>query len=351
MAVQKSKFATILMAVILLLSALIGCARVEETREHRLKVAVLYYASIRDYGWCYEGHVGAQKMTQELNYVELSESEDAGSTNASQMMRGYADAGYKVIFGHGPEFGDYIEEVAPDYPQVIFMWGDGDEKNAPNVGIYFARMYEGRFLTGMLAGAMTKTDKIGYPAAMPIPEVIRGINAFARGVASVNPDAVIYVEWIGGWINPEKEKRIALSLINEGCDILTHHSSSNATAEAAEERGAYFISYHSDMSKFGPDVVLTGVVWNWGPIMTEIVESVHNGTWDEYPDQDWWYGLAEGGVGLAPFSNLVPDDVREVVEAKKQAIFEGEFEVFAGMSDKELREIYYFEPNVAGKLK
>jgi basic membrane protein A len=255
-----------------------------------------------------------------------------------------------VIFCHSYNFGEYIEEVAPNYPDVIFMWGAGVEKKTPNTGMYFGRMYEARFLTGIVAGAMTKTDKIGYAAALPTSEVVRGIDAFAKGVASVNPDAKVYVEWIGEWYNPPKEKKVALSLIDNGCDIITHHSDSYAPGEAAEERRVYFISFGADMRKFAPHAFLTGTVWNWAPIMTDIVKAVHNRTWDEHPGQDWWYGLAEGGVKLASFSDLVPNKVRKMIEKKKEEIIKGEFEVFPGMSDKKLRKIYYFESNVVGKL-
>ena len=321
-----------------------------EEREPELKVAILHFGPIGDYGWTYEAHLGAQKMAETLPYVELSEREEACGPDAPQIMREYAEAGYKVIFCHSWDFGEDIGEVASDYPDVVFMWGAGVEKKAPNAGMYFARMYEGRFLAGMVAGAMTKTNKIGYAAALPTSEVVRGIDAFAKGVALVNPDAKVYVEWIGEWYNPPKEKEVTLSLIDKGCDIITHHSDSNAPGEAAEERGVYFISYHSDMRRFAPDVFLTGVVWNWTPIMTDIVKAVREGTWDEHPGQDWWYGLAEGGVRLAPFSDSVPDDVREMVEEKEQEIIEGEFEIFPGMTDEELREIYYLEPNVVGEL-
>ncbi len=343
---HKIRVISLLMTVIFLLATIPGCIEEEE----RLKVAVLYIGPIGDYGWTYEGHLGAQRMAGELPFVELSEREEACGPDAPQIMREYAEAGNKVIFLHSYNFGEYIEEVAPDYSDVIFMWGAGVEKKAPNAGIYFGRMYEARFLAGVVAGAMTETNKIGYAAAVPTPEVVKGIDAFAKGVASVNPDAKVYVEWIGEWYNPPKEKEVALSLIDKGCDVITHHSDSYAPAQAAEERGVYFISFGSDMRRFAPHVFLTGTVWNWTPIMTDIVEAVHNGTWNEYPGQDWWYGLAKGGVKLAPFSDLVPDDVKEMVEEKKQAIIEGEFKVFPGMTDEELRKIYYFESNVVGEL-
>jgi len=341
---HKIRVISILMTVILLLATLPGCIEEEE----RLKVAVLHFGPIGDYGWTYEAHLGAQKMAEALPYVELSERENTSGLDSPQILREYAEAGYGVIFCHGWDLG--IEEVAPDYPDVIFMWGGDVEKKAPNAGRYYGRMYEASFLAGIVAGAMTETNKIGYAASIPIPGVVRGIDAFAKGAASVNPDAEVYVEWIGEWYDPPKEKEVTLSLIDRGCDIITHRSDSYAPAEAAEERGVYFISQYSDMRRFAPHVFLTGTVWNWAPVMTDIVKAVHGGTWDEQPGQDWWYGLAEGGVKLAPFSDLVPEDVREMVEEKKQAIIEGKLEVFPGMTDEELREIYYFEPNVVGEL-
>jgi branched-chain amino acid transport system substrate-binding protein len=321
-----------------------------EERASELKVAVLHFGHIGDYGWTYEAHVGAQAMAEALPYVNLSEREDAVGPNTTEVMRAYAEAGNKVIFCHSWEFGESIEEVAAEYPDVIFMWGGGIEKKAPNAGMYFGRMYEARFLTGMVAGAMTKTNMIGYAAAIPLPEVVRGINAFARGVAAVNPDARVYVEWIGEWYNPPEEKNVTISLIEQGCDVITHHSDSYAPGEAAEEKGVYYISYHSDMRRFAPHVFLTGAVWNWTPIMTDIMEAARNGTWDDYPEQDWWYGLAEGGVKLAPFGDAVPDAVRAKVEANEQALMRGEVEVFPGMTDEELRALYYLESNIVGEL-
>ncbi len=321
-----------------------------EEREPVLKIAVLHIGPIGDYGWTYEAHLGAQRMADALPYVELSEEENACGHDAPGIMRKYAKAGYKVIFCHSYNFGKYIEEVAPDYPDVIFMWGAGVDKETPNTGIYFGRMYEVKFLVGMVAGAMTKTNKIGYTAALPTSEVIRGIDAFAKGVALVNPKAKVYVEWIGEWYNPPKEREVTLSLIDNGCDIITNHSDSYAPAVAADEKGVYYISLNSDLKRFAPHVYLIGAVWNWAPIMIDIVRAVHEGTWHEYSGQDWWYGLSKKGVKLAPFSDLVPEDVRKMIEEKKQAIIKGEFKVFPGMTDKELREIYHFEPNVVGKL-
>jgi basic membrane protein A len=310
----------------------------------KLKVAVLHFGPVKDYGWTYEGHLGTQKMAF-LPYIAISEREAAFDPDALQILKSYAEAGNKIIFCHSYEFGKHIEEVASIYPGVIFMWGSGIERKADNVGLYFGRMYQARFLTGIVAGAMTKRDMIGYAAAIPIPEVVRGIDAFARGVASVNSEAKVYVEWIGRWFDLSKERDVTLSLMDRGCDVITHHSDSYAPAKAAEERGVCFIGFGSDIRRFTPNVFLTATVWNWGPIMTEIVEAVRNGTWAERPDRDWWYGLAERGIMIVPFSELVPDNVRKIVNTKKHAIIDGKLEVFPGMSDSELRNIYYFGPS------
>jgi basic membrane protein A len=197
---------------------------------------------------------------------------------------------------------------------------------------------------------MTKTGKIAFVAALPTSQVIIGINAFAKGVASSNPGAKVYVDWIGGWYDPGKERAVALSLINKGCDIITHWSDSDATGQTADEMGTYFISFGSDVGRFSPRVYLTGAVWNWQPIMTDIVESVHNGTWDFRPGQEWWYGLAEGGVALAPFGAKVPDDVRSSVDEKQKDIVQKRLTIFPGLSDEKLKEMYYLEPNVVGEL-
>jgi basic membrane protein A and related proteins len=143
---------------------------------------------------------------------------------------------------------------------------------------------------------------------------------------------------------------VALSLISDGCDIITHTTDSDSVGNAAEETGAYYLSFGSDTARFFPHVFLTGMVWNWEPIMIDIVEVVHNGTWASHPEHEWWYGLSKGAVRLAPFSDLVRSDVRELVEAKQRAITQGEVTIFSDISDEDLQTIYHLEPNVVRKL-
>jgi basic membrane protein A and related proteins len=344
----------VLMAICLL--GFTGTCSLDESNKLKgtieLNVALLDTGQIGDHGYTYEGHAGADKMARNLPYVNLSERINAAGPNASRIMREYADNGYEVIFCHGEEFEDALNEVAPDYPNTIFLIGDNidQEKLAINVGSYYVNPSEVLYLMGLVAGKMTKTNKIAFINSIPQAETAIYADAFARGVASVNPDARVYMSWIGSWSDPMKEKREALLLINEGCDIITHTTDSDAVGDAAEEKGTYYLSFGSNTARFFPHAFLTGFVWNWEPVMTDIVESVHNRTWESHPKHEWWYGLAEGGAELAPFSDLVPDDIRELVGARQKAIIDGELAIFPGISEEELQKRYYLEPNVVGEL-
>jgi basic membrane protein A and related proteins len=342
----------ILCAILLVGLAGTSCAASvnNSSEKSEINVTLLDFGPVGDHGWTYEAHVGASKMAQKLPYVRLFEIENAAGPNAPQILREYSKNGSKLIFCHSYNFIDAIKEVAPEYPDVIFMWGGGDRKLVPNAGVYYERIYEAQYLAGIVAGNMTKADKIAFVAALPTSQVIIGINAFAKGVACSNPHAKVYVEWIGNWYDPAKEREVALSLIGKECDIITHWSDSDATGQTADEMGTYFISFGSDVGRFSPRVYLTGAIWNWEPIMTDIVESVHNGTWDSHPRQEWWYGLAEGGVKLAPFSKLVPSNVRSFVDKKQKEIVERKLAIFPGMKDEDLKTMYYLESNVVGEL-
>ncbi len=352
MIMQNKIYLNVILCAILLAGFTGDCSAAVDNSSGKseLNVTLIVTGPIGTYSWAYVGHVGASKMAQELPYVKLSEIENADAPNAPRILRECAENGSKLIFCHSYDFINAIKEVAPEYPDVIFMLGGGTEKLAPNAGVYYEKMYEAMYLAGIVAGNMTKTDKIGLAAALPTSEVINYLNAFARGVASSNPNAKVYVEWIGDWYDPEKERAVALSLIHMGCDIITHASNSDATGQIADEMGIYFISSGSDSGRFSPRVCLTGATWDMGPIMTDIVESVHNGTWNSQPGHEWGYGLAEGGVKLAPFGKMVPDNVRSFVDQKQKEILQKKLAIFPGMSDEELKTMYYLEANVVGEL-
>ena len=342
----------ILFALLLFGFAGVGCANElnKSATTSEFKVALLDYGPIGDHGWTFEGHASAAKMAQKLPYVNLSERENAAGPNASQIMREYANNGYNLIFCHSSDFENALNETALEYPDVQFMIWNVKDKLPSNVGSYYVRPYEAQYLLGVVAGSMTKTDKIAFVAPVPEHEIVICVDAFAKGVFSTNPKAKVYVEWIGCWYDPKREKEIAQSLINRGCDVITHITDSDIIGEAAEETGTYFISFSSNMARFFPHVFLTGMVWNFEPVMIDIVESVHNETCQSHSKRDWLYGLAEDAVALAPFSDLVPNNVRTLVQAKQEEIIKGELVVFPGMSDEDLRKIHYLEANMVGEL-
>jgi len=292
-----------------------------------VKAAFIYVGPVGDAGWTFAHNVGRLAMAElpyvtETNYIE-SVPEGA---EATRIITSLAQKGYNLIFTTSFGYMDPTIEVASKFPDVVFMHCSG-YKTAPNVGTYFGRMYQPRYLSGVIAGKMTKSNVVGYVAAFPIPEVIRGINAFTLGVRSVNPDAVVKVVWTQTWFDPAKERDAAESLLDVKADVITMHQDTPAALQAAEKRGAFAIGYNSVMSEQVPGAWLTAPVWNWKAVYNKTAEEVHNGTWQS--SQIWW-GMAEGLVDIAPMSDLVPADVQTIVNDKKAQIVSGDLKVFAG---------------------
>ncbi len=366
----------VLVAVLIAALFIAGCAQEAEkpaptpteqktpTEEKKLKVAFVYVSPVGDAGWSYM-HDQGRKYIEKVYGVETAYSESVSDADAERVIREYAEQGYDVIFTTSFGFMDPTITVAKDFPNVVFMHCSG-YKTAENVGTYFGRMYQARYLTGIVAGEMTKTNKIGYVAAHPIPEVIRGINAFALGVKAVNPDAKVYVVWTGTWYDPAKEKEAALSLIDQGCDVIAQHQDSPAAQQAAQERGVYSIGYHSNMYEFAPKAHLTAAVWNWSVIYAYVIENVMKGTWK--PEQIWW-GIDKGVVDIAPFNPIVPEEVKKKVMEEKEKYLKHEVPEqypFVGpiydqngnlvkaegevMTDEELLSMNFFVDNVVGEI-
>lgn len=328
-----------------------------------LKVGFIYVSPIGDAGWSYAHDLGRQAI-EKMEGVTTSyvEAVPEGS-DAERVILNMARKGYGLIFGTSYGYMDSMYKIAQKYPDVIFMHCSGF-KRAKNMGTYFGRMYQARYLSGIVAGSMTKSNILGYVAAFPIPEVIRGINAFTLGAKSVNPKVQVRVVWTKTWYDPATEKEAAKSLLDVGADVLTQHQDSPATQEAAQEAGVYSIGYNSDMAKFAPKAHLVAPVWNWAPIYKEIVEEVKAG---KFVSRDIWYGLEKGVVGLSPFGPMVPKKVQDKVLKIKEEIEKGELQVFSGpikdqqgkiripagkvATDKELLGMDWFVEGVIGNTK
>ena len=325
-----------------------------------LKVGFVYVSPIGDAGWSY-AHDQGRLFIEALDGVSTSFVEAVPEgPDSERVMLNMARKNYDLIFATSYGYMDPMLKVAKQFPKVTFMHCSGF-KSAPNMGNYFGRMYQARFLSGIVAGAMTKSNILGYVAAFPIPEVIRGINAFTLGALSVNPNLKVRVVWTKTWYDPAREKDAAKSLLDVGADVIAQHQDSPGPQEAAQEKGVYSIGYNSDMSAFAPKAHLVAPIWNWGPFYQEIVEKVRQGTWT---NESYWYGLEKGIVDLSPMSDLVPAAMQEKVQTQKAAIKAGRITVFTGpvkdqsgtvrvpagavASDKELLGMTWFVEGVIG---
>ena len=190
-----------------------------------------------------------------------------------------------------------------------------------------ARYYEGRYLAGIAAARMSQSQQAGYVAAFPIPEVLQGINAFALGMQSVNPKAQVKVVWLNEWFNPAREREAAMALMNQGADVLSFHAVSAAVAQAAQERGKFVVSYHSDMRKFAPDAQIAAVTHHWGEYEIGRIRAVQNGQWRS---QNVWQGVKQGAVRVGDFGHKVPAQVQQEVLARQRDIASGALHPFAG---------------------
>jgi len=318
---------------LLLLALMLALPQLAPAEEKKIKTGFIYVGPVGDAGWTY-AHDEGRKAMETLPFVEPStyiESVPEGAESA-RVITGLVRKGHNLVFTTSFGYMDATLDVAKRNKDVVFMHCSG-YKASENVGNYFGRMYEPRYLSGIVAGKMTKANVIGYVAAFPIPEVIRGINAFTLGVQSVNPKAQIRVVWTQTWFDPGIERDAADSLLDVGADVLAMHQDAPATLQAAEARGAYVVGYNSDMRNFAPNAFLTAPVWNWGPLYSKIAQEVKDGTWKS---SSIWWGMKENLVELAPINAKVPADVQALVAEKTAAIKAGTLHPFAGpVTDQE----------------
>jgi basic membrane protein A len=335
----------------------------EAGAEGPFKVAFVYVAPIGDLGWSWAHDQGRLALEEEFgDKIETAYVESIPEgPEAERVIRDFAQKGFKLIITTSFGYMDPTITVAQEFPDTWFMHISGF-KTAPNVSTAFGRMYQARYLSGLVAGAATQSNKIGYVAAFPIPEVIRGINAFTLGVRQVNPEAEVQVVWTNTWFGPPQEKEAADALLSAGADVITQHQDTTEPQKAAADAGALSIGYDSDMRSVVGDTVLTSPIWNWGVKYTDVVKQIMAGT---YQSESYWGAMKEGIVDLAPFSPKVSAETQELVETEKQKIFSGEWDVFCGpingangklvvaegkcLTDQEMLSIDYFVEGVQGE--
>jgi len=293
-----------------------------------LKIGFVYVAPITEAGWVRQHEEGRKAVQAALGArvkTTFVENVPEGA-DAERVIRDLAQQGHQLIFT--PSFG-YMEptlKVAQDFPGVKFESITG-YKGAPNVATANARYYEGRYLAGIAAGRMTRTNVAGYVAGFPIPEVLQGINAFTLGMRSVNPKAQVKVVWLSAWFDPPRERDAAMTLFNQEVDVIAFHTGSTAVMAAAQERGKMAVAYHSDMRKVAPEAQIIAVTHRWGDYYTRRAQAVLDGSWKS---GNVWGGVREGMVRVGDFGPQVPAAVQAEVLARQKDIAAGKLRPFAG---------------------
>ncbi|MDO9400151.1 MAG: BMP family ABC transporter substrate-binding protein [Polaromonas sp.] len=303
-----------------------------------LKIGFVYVAPLAEAGWVRQHEEGRQAVDAALgSKVKTTYVENvAEGADAERVIRDLARQGNMLIFT--PSFG-YMEptlKVAKDFPDVKFESVTG-YKTAPNVAVANARYYEGRYLAGIAAGRLA--GSAGYVAGFPIPEVIQGINAFTLGMRSVNPQAEVKVVWLGAWFDPPRERDAAMTLFNQGVEVIAFHTGSTAVMRAAQERGKLAIAYHSDMRKVAPDAQLLAVTHQWGNYYTRRAQAVLDGNWKSGA---FGGGVKEGMVRVDSFGPKIPKQVAAEVMARQRDIAAGRLHPFKAQTallDNEGQEV------------
>lgn len=303
----------------------------------KLKIGVIHIGDPADgSGYSYTHDLGIQGMQKNLGLsddqiVRQLNISDSDTTAIRNAIEDCIAQGCNVIFGTSYGYMDTMEALANEHPDVIFSHGTGYKSNGSNLNNYFGRIYQARYLAGIAAGLKTKTNKIGYVSAYgtELAETCSGINAFALGVQSVNPDAVVYVKELKSWFDPANETAYAEALINMGCDVISQHCDTANPQIAAEKAGVFGCGYNSDMTKDAPKAHLTATIWNWDVYYTAAVQAVIDGKWVEFGN--YYKGVKEGLCDVSPLSDNCVPGTQEKIDAVKALYNDGSWDVFTGV--------------------
>jgi len=324
-------------------AALVGCGKKEEpaapvasapvaasaaAKPAPLKVAFAYVGPVGDGGWTF-AHDNARKAVEKefgdkivTSFVEnVPEAADA-----ERVFRDMIGQGNKLIFGTTFGYMESMLKVAPEAKDVKFEHATG-YKTAENMRTYDSRTYEGAYMAGVIAGAMTKSNTLGIVGSVPIPEVVRNINSFTLGAQSVNPKVKTKVVWVNKWFDPPKETEAAQSLINGGADVLFQNTDSSAVLKAAGKAGKYAFGWDSDMSAYSPEAHLASSIINWAPYYIKATGDALEGKWAT--GSSWW-GVKEGAIDIVSISDKVPADIKTKVATIKAGLKDGSFAIWKG---------------------
>ena len=361
-------------------AAMVGCGKKEEPapapapapaaeapapKPEPLKIAFAYVGPVGDGGWSFAHDNGRKAIEKEFGDKVVTSFVESvpESADAERVLRDLAGQGNKLIFGTTFGYMESIQKIAGDLKDVKFEHATG-YKTAENVRTYDSRTYEGAYMAGVIAGAMTKSNTLGVVGSVPIPEVIRNINSFTLGAQSVNPKIKTKVVWVNEWVSPPKETEAATSLINGGADVLFQNTDSPAVLKTAQEKGKRAFGWDSDMTAYGPKAHLASAVINWGPYYIKATKDALEGNW-KGGESSWW-GVKEGAIDIVSIADDVPAETKAKVEEVKKGLADGSFVIWKGpiagqdgkpvlekdavADDKFLGGINFYVKGVEGKI-
>lgn len=294
--------------------------------DETVQAAWVYISEVGDLGWSWAHDQGRQAVDERYDWLETAFSEAVLPADGQQVMANYTQQGYDIIFGTTFEYMDPMFALAEQNPDTLYEHCSG-YRQRENMGRYFGRMYQARYLAGVAAGMMPGVSSLGYVAAFPIPEVVRGINAFTLGARSVNDDITTQVRWTNTWFDPPTERQAARSLIDAGVDVMAQHQDSPAAVRAAADAGVWATGYDAPMGEFGGEYYVTSPIWHWEVFYEPTLLSVKEGTWE--PDF-YFQGLDAGVVDLSDWGPQVPSDAKNAVDEAEDAILAGSLDVWGG---------------------
>jgi basic membrane protein A len=315
-----------------------------------LKIAFAYVGPVGDGGWTFAHDNGRKAVEKEFgDKVQTSFVEKVPeAADAERVFRDMVGQGNKLIFGTTFGYMEPMLKVAPDAKDVKFEHATG-YKQAENMRTYDSRTYEGAYMAGVIAGAMTKTNTLGVVGSIPIPEVIRNINSFTMGAQSVNPNVKTKVVWVNEWFNPPKETEAAQSLLNGGADVLFQNTDSSAVLQTAGKAGKYAFGWDSDMTAYAPNAHLASAIINWAPYYIKATREALDGSW-KGGGASWW-GVKEGAIDIVSISDKVPADIKTKVETVKAGLKDGSFVIWKGpISSNEGKEMLAAGSNADDKF-
>ena len=310
----------------------------------KLKVGFVYVGPVGDHGWTYmheQGRLAVKKAFGDKVETTFIESVKYGP-EAETVIRAMAKSGTDIIFATSFGYMEPMLKVAKEFPNVKFEHATGYKTN-DNMSVYSSKFYQGRYIQGVIAGHMSKNGKAGYIASFPIPEVVRGINAFYLAASKVNPDIQIKIIWLYTWYDPGKEADAAQILIDQGADIIVQHTDTYAPCQVAQKNGVKAFGQASNQYDFCPEAHLTAIIDEWGPYYVARAKALADGTWES---TDTWKGLASGMVEMAPYRNMHPDTKFEAIKMQKE-LTEGKMHSFEGPIYNQAGELMVPEGEVA----